>query len=260
MISLLAIAFLAQDLDWIQGAVILVIVIASAIVSAGKWIVKQIADSNERNAQRREGMPIDPPRPTAIQRERQAAHPIDSDGSDIPPIAAPMPPLFHRTRKPTTQPPAPAMERVMEVLLERASGTKLERRIREMIPQSPTPPPPPAARTSEPLVRKQTAQRQKPTRSITIAERAAHRDQTRQTEVELETQRLTQREQRFTDDTDQRLGHVVTHIAGADVHESASADPYEIASALDDADSLRRAFILSEILAPPLALRQPVHQ
>ena len=257
MTSLLATSFLAQKADWLEGAIILGIFALTAIGSAGKWIVKQIADRRERDAQRREGMSIDPPRSPIVQRERQTVRTNDSDGSNIPPFAAPMPPVIHRTRKTTTQTPPPVMERVMEVLLEKAAGTKWERRVREMIPE---PPPPPAARPSDPRVRKQTAQRspqtQRPNRSTTIAEREANREQTRQTEVERETQRLVQREQQFTDDTDQRLGHVATHIAAADIRDSASADAYEVAIALDDPDTLRRAFIYSEILAPPLALRE----
>ena len=260
MISLLSTIFLAQRSDWLDGAIILGIAVLTMIGSLGKWIVKQIAEKRERTAKQREGMSIDPARtPGTIPREQATIRRDNSDASNMPPFAAPMPPVFHRTRNATTQTPPPVMERVMEVLLERATGAKLERRVREMMPQPPAPPPPPAARSSEHHLRKQTAQRtpqtQKPTRSITIAEREANREQTRQTEVELETQRLTQREQRFTDDTDQRLGHVVTHIAAADVRDSASADAYDIAAALDDPDALRRAFILSEILAPPLALR-----
>ncbi len=262
MISFISTSYLAQRSDWVEGAIIVGFVVISMLASAGKWIVKQIADKREQDAQRREGMPIDPPRtPGTVQREQATIRRDNSDASNIPPFAAPMPPVFHRTRKTTTQTLPPVMERVMEVLLEKATGTKLERRLREMMPQPSAPPPPPADRSSEPRAHKQTAQRapqtQKPTRSITIAERVANREQTRQTEVELETQRLTQREQRFTDDTDQRLGHVETHIAAADVRDSASADVYDIAAALDDADSLRRAFILSEILAPPMALRSP---
>lgn len=248
MIYALATAVLAQRADWLEGAIIVGIVVLSAIGSAGKWIVQQIAERRERNARQREGMPINPPRPATLHG--------DAD-QDTPPYAAPAPPMLERTRRTTLPSQGPVMERVMEVLLEKAAGTKLERRIRDAMPQQPAPPPPPSAR--EPRVRKQAVPRQvrpqKASPSMTLAEREVKRDRTRQTEVELETQRLIQREQRFTEDTDQRLGHVTTHIAGAELPESASADTYEVAGALDDADAVRKAIVLSEILAPPLALR-----
>jgi hypothetical protein len=226
-------------------------VVLSAIGSAGKWVVQQIAERRERNARQRESMSLDTPRPaTTIHSGAE---------NDIPPFANRVPPTLERTRRTTMPSQPPVMERVMEVLLEKAAGTKLERRIRDAMPQQPAPPPPPAARSSEWRVRKPAAtggaRPQKPARSMTLAEREVKRDRTRQTEVELEAQRLMQREQRFTEDTDQRLGHVTTHFAGDEVRDSISADTHEVALALDDADAVRKAFVLSELLAPPLALR-----
>jgi len=248
---LLATVFLAQGSDWIDGAIILGLFVLSAIASLGKWIVRKIAESRELEAKRREGMPVDSPRTSAtIRRDKD-------DSADFPPVAPPTPPVIQRTRKTTGQPPPQVLERMMEVLLEKATGTKLERRLREIMPKPPAPPP--AVRPSEQRARKQSAQRpsqaRKPARPMTIAEREAHRERTRKTEVELEAQRLAKREQQFTDDTDQRLGHVVTHIREADERNSTSTDVHSLATTLDDPDALRRAFVLSEIIAPPLALR-----
>lgn len=254
MISPSDLSLLAQRADWLEGAIILGIVVLSAIASAGKWIVRQIAEKRERTARQREGIPLEMPQtPVASQRDY-------AEGPDIPPLAAPVPPTMTRPARKEIAPPPPVMERVLEVLLERTAGTPLERRIREAVEKTGTPPPPPTrkaqpkrASTQQPA---RPQQPRTPARPLTIAEREAQRDRAKQTAVELEEQQMIRREQKFTEDTDQRLGRVETHIGGTEVRDSGAADPYGLAPLLENPESLRRAILLSEILAPPLALRE----
>lgn len=260
MTGLLATTFLAQRADWVEGAIILLIFALSAIGGAGKWIVQKMAERRERVARQREGMPIDPPRaPVRLPDERHPARREEADRAEIPPYAAPVPPSMERTRRTTMPSQPPVMERMLEVILEKAAGTKLERRIREAMPQQPTPPPPPSARTSDGRVRKSSAQRtarpQKATRPMTLAERESNRDRTRRTEVEQESRRRLQRDQQYADDTELRLGRVETHIHADEIRDSDSMDSYNLATGLEDPDALRRAIIYSEILGPPVASR-----
>jgi len=253
---------LAQNFDnWIEGAIILLIVVISALGSAGKWIVQQIEIKRQKDALRRSGTYIDDTVPSTMNRKRSPTRTDEMERSGLPPIAVPIPPVMRPAHRPASQTPPPVMERVMEILLEKTTGTTMERRVREIAErvQRPAPPPPPA-QTSEPRVRRQSAklvtQPPKPGRPMTVAEREARREQTRQTEVERETQRLIEREQQFTDDTDQRLGSVGTHIQSAEIRDPSSMDAFALGLTLDDPEAVRRAFVLSEILAPPLALRK----
>ncbi len=250
MIDLLATSVLAQRGDWLEGAIIVGVVVLSMIGSAGKWIVQQIAESKERNAERREGMPIrTPQRQTATIRDR-------SGDSSTPPSVETLPPSMRPPHVPTTQAPSPVMERMMEVLLERASGTPLEGRLREMMPKRPAPPPTPraarAGRGSQPARPVAPPAAKRP---MTIADREALRERVIKTEAEREAERLAQREQQLTDQTNQRIGHVETHITAVDTHESDSSEFREMLDALDEPAAARRALVLSEILAPPISLR-----
>lgn len=255
MISLLATSFLAQpDGKWIEVAVIVVIVALSALSSAGRWIVKQIELNKEKEARRRQGQ---------LNPQQPALPPGRPVTKGIPPFAAPAPPIAPRRQTREAPPTPPVMERVLEVLLERTTGTPLERRIREAVEKKVAPPPPPARKTpkersAERQSVRQTQQR-KEDRPVTVAERAALRDRARQTAVEQEEQAMIRREQKLTEDTDQRLGRVETHIGGTEVRDTSPADPYDLYAMLDNPESLRRAILLSEILGPPVSLRSGLY-
>jgi len=244
--------FLIQAPDWVDGIVILIIVVFSAIGSLGKWIVRKIEESRERlerDGTRTSRRPTMRPPPTLQPDELP-----DQDPS-IRPFSAPVPPKI--PRPPTSGRPVqpPVMERVFEVLIEQATGKKIEHRGTD---QSLKRPPPPPARPQTPahkgVVQKRTTARPAPSRPQTIAVRENARQQACETEVERETKRIAQREQQWTDDTDRRLGHVETHIPSLSADEM-GADAIDLSDAFDNTTSLRRALVLSEILAPPLALR-----
>jgi hypothetical protein len=212
----------ARDPDWIQVVIVVGIVVLSMLGSAAKWIAQQFSEARERAAQQR-GRRM-------FEINQPAAHDEDELPRGIPPFAAP-PPVVGRTsrRRAETENMPPVIEKVFEVLLEKTAGTPLEGRMRELMPRRPVPPP---KRKLETATRKPTRPPAPPKKPMTIAER----------------------EQRFPEQTDQRTGHVQTHIASLDSPE-AEHDEFRESLVLDDPDAVRRALILSEIRAPPVAMR-----
>ena len=77
----------------------------------------------------------------------------------------------------------------------------------------------------------------------------------RQTRAERESAEITSRETRFTSGSDERIGQVNKHIAAPDRDEVRSESEQAEGVNPLDRTSLRDAVILSEILGPPLALR-----
>lgn len=251
---LVTISLIAQRGDWLEGAIIIGIVVLSMIGSAAKWFVQKLAENRERAAAQR-GRPMFEPGTSDSGRFEQRTLRHDQDRRhEVPPFAAPPPIIISRTTRRGAAPTPPVVEKVWEILLEKTAGSPLERRIRELVPPRPTPPPiRKAAPSQKKVVRPPVPAAKGP---MSIAEREALRERVSQTQAERETQRLIDREQQFTDQTDQRIGHVQTHIAAQEIQEPYSEEFHDLMDALDDPAAVRRALILSEIFAPPLALRE----
>ena len=230
--------FLAQGVDWIEGAIILAIVLISAIGSAGKWIVQKLAEQREEQARRRAKTFVEFPSEPAEVRE---------DHLHQPRIPAPPQRPARRTIE-SAQPPV--MERVLEVLLERTTGTTLERPVREIVQKAqPVRPPPPPKKA-------QPAPKPKPVRT-SIAQRERQKEELLAQKAERlrrEAARIEAREDHLPEEIDLRLGHVETHIAPEEAatpaDEMAVSDPFARVSIQD-------ALLIHEILSPPLALRKP---
>ena len=272
MMDLTTTILLAQRVgDWGDIIVLLVIVAASVYGAAGKWIAKQINEKREREAQlRRGGDPLvvspkhstRPPLEVAKPlRPRPASGDVASPlvGDVEPPPASPFPPSVRRVleRIQTSSGDAPTMDRVLEVILERATGVKIE-------PKASPPALPPARVRSAPrppaIARKASGVPQQ-ARPMSIDERErrqAEKLAEKRTQAECETARMTESEQQLSRDTDRRLGRVGTHIEA--FHRDDVRGESEITPQADllDRVSIRDAIVLSEILAPPLALRDPV--
>ncbi len=248
--------FLAQrGTDWSDLIVLAVIVGASVFGSVGKWIAKRINESKEADSQRRtESETLMAPRrerPTLETAKPLHPAPVKREVS-LPPFSAPAPPVRRRAMKPIGKAPAEptSIERVFEVILEQATGVKIER---ETPPPAPVASPPPAPAQAQPPNRPP-----RPTKPTTIVERERQRAAQlagKRTAPDRESARMTEREQRFTKGTDRRLGHVGTHIAAFD-RSDAEALADEVRGDQTGRFSLRDAIVWSEILAPPLALRE----
>lgn len=266
MTALTTIFLMAQRSgDWGDLIVLLVIVAVSVIGSLGKWIAKQFNEKRQRETQLRRGLQppvVSAPSPRQVLETAKplAPRPVASNEA-VPPFAAPMPPILRRVIKriETSSGNEPAMGRVLEMLLEQATGKKIERHA----PPAPQPPPvPPAAQ--RPTVRRSQAPRTRaappaspPARTMTIEEREqlkAGQLAQRQTRAERESEEMTSRESQLTREIDQRLGHVGTHVASGRDNARPETEPAEQSDLLERT-SLRDALVLSEILAPPLALR-----
>jgi hypothetical protein len=256
---------LAQRVDdWGDIIVLLVIVAASVFGAAGKWIAKQINEKREREAQlRRGGDPLVVAPKSSTRPPLEVAKPLPPrpppGEASVPPLASPFPPSVRRVleRIQTSSGDAPTMDRVLEAILERATGVKIERKA------SPPALPPAHVRSAPrpPAIARKASGVPQQARSMSIAERErrqAEKIAAKHTQAERETARMTESEQQLSRDTDRRLGRVGTHIEA--FHPDDVPGESEIAPQADllDRISIRDAIVLSEILAPPLALRDPI--
>jgi ribosomal protein S10 len=244
--------------------VLLVIVAASVFGAAGKWIAKQINEKREREAQLRRGgdplavSPKPSTRPPLEVAKPLPPRPVPGE-ANVPPLASPFPPSVRRVleRIQTSSGDAPTMDRVLEAILERATGVKIERK-------APPPAPPPTRVRSAPrppaIARKASGVPQQ-ARSMSIDERErrqAEKLAEKRTQAELEAARIAGSEQQLSRDTDRRLGHVETHIEAFHRDEARGESGATAQADLFDRVSIQDAIVLSEILAPPLALRGPI--
>lgn len=250
--------------DWGDIIVLLVIVAASVFGAAGKWIAKQINEKREREAQLRRGgdplvvSPKSSTRPPLEVAKPLPPRPVPGE-ANVPPLASPFPPSVRRVleRIQTSSGDAPTMDRVLEVILERATGVKIEQKA------APPAAPPTRVRSAPrpPAIARKAPSVPQSARPTTIAEREqlkAKQLAEKRTGAEREATRMTEREQQFTRNTDQHLGYVGTHIE-AFLRDDVAGE-FEITPQADlfDRVSIQDAIVLSEILAPPLALREPI--
>jgi hypothetical protein len=249
--------------DWGDIIVLLVIVAASVFGAAGKWIAKQINEKREREAQlRRGGDPLVVSPKSSTRPPLEVARPLPPrpapGEASVPPLASPFPPSVRRVleRIQTSSGDAPTMDRVLEVILERATGVKIERKA------SPPAPPVRVHPSSSPADRaRKTPRTHQPTRPMSIDERErrqAEKLAEKRTRAERETARMTESEQQRSRDTDRRLGHVGTHIEAFNRDDVPGESEITPQADLLDRISIQDAIVLSEILAPPLALRDPI--
>ncbi len=246
--------------NWGDIIILVVVVAASIFGSVGKWIAKRINEKRELESLRRrstESLMRRQPSGSPAETARPLPSRFGQSESQPPPIASPVPPTPRRTVQgsPTIPGEASNIDRVFEAILEKATGVKIERPTRPF--QTPPTPPPPVRPSPQVVARKQRKKTTpQPGKRTSIAERERrHAAQLakRQTGAEHETAVAIEREQRFTRGTNLRLGHVETHIE-AFSRDEAPIDSIE--SDLLDRVSLRDAIVLSEILAPPLAIRE----
>ncbi len=207
--------------DWIQGIVVLIIIVGSALSGLAKAISAKLNRSRmeveaERERQQRSSprrMADSPPPPTARPMSPPRLQPPTFQRRVAKPfIPSPSQP---RTELPRSLPP------MVKTLLEAVLHTEIE------VPPPPRPvclQPPPPPRPARPKLAKPPVGR----RSI------------------------EEQEERKAELVEKRIGHVQTHVTPTTVAE-AGAGPFERPTHRD----LRRAIILNEILSPPLALRPP---
>jgi len=260
LIDLAMISLLGQrGGNWGDIIILAVVVAASVFGSVGKWIAKRINEKRELESQRRQST-------ESLMRRKPAGSPVETarpllsrsgrGETEHPPVAGPVPPILRRViqRIPTSPGDASNMERVFEAILEKATGVKIERESQPVqAPLAPPPVRPPPQRKPRTHVAPQPAPRE------SLNERENRRDAEfaeKQTSPEHESTQAIERALRFTKGTNQRLGHVETHIE-AFSRDDAPGDLGHIAAGdLLGRIRLRDAIILSEILAPPLALRR----
>ena len=266
LIDLTMISLLGQRVGDLGDIIILiVVVVASVFGSLGKWIAKRLNAKRELETHRRQTtdslMQRQPALPPLETARALPPRPGRSE-TEHPPVASPVPPILRRViqRIPMKPGDASNMERVFEVILERATGVKIERETRPVATPPPLPAPPPLVRSSPQVAvrKRKTQSAAQPAKPISIAERGRRRDEQfekKRTGAEHESAQMIERQQRFTRDTDQRLGHVETHIEAFGRDDAPGESDSTAGDDLLGRIALRDAIILSEILAPPLALR-----
>ena len=250
--------------DWGDAIVFLVIVAASVFGAAGKWIARQINEKREREAQlRRGGDPLVVSPKSSTRPPLEVAKPLPPrlapGETSVPPTASPFPPSVRRVleRIQTSSGDAPTMDRVLEAILERATGVKIERKA------SPPALPPARVRSSPrpPAIARKAPGVPQQARPMSIDERErrqAEKLAEKRTQAERETARMTESEQQLSKDTDRRLGHVGTHIEAFNRDDVPGESEITRQADLFDRIAIQDAIVLSEILAPPLALRDPI--
>lgn len=240
-------AALAQTPDWVEGLIFLAIVVLSAIGSLGKWIVQKMQERRERQEGQRRALTLDetppvrpyPPIRQPVPREKRTA---------APPTAAPV-------GRPLEGPPAspqhpPILERVFEVLVEQATGQKIDRGKSSNRPARRTMPPPAPPPTPD----RPTSGRRRDVAPGASAPSPRTSDRTQTRRSEKVSHPGERRERLLTEDTMSRLGSVETHVPPTSIEE-AGFSPIDVHHTFDDSNALRRAIVLAEILSPPLALR-----
>lgn len=220
------------DGDLIEGLIILVVVIGSALGGVAKSI---IAKMNERRQARAEGEKdlMTPPPP------REEARPMSR------PVARPMPP--RRPVRTRVEEPEPtlveldvpeAVRPLVEMLLGRTHDDE------EEAPPSPRPiPAPPPARPATSVKRAGSRPKSEPRAEV------GGRELTDVQRMEA----IRRREEAQAQRAEKRIGHVETHVAPA----LGSAEPVVRSrfAIPTDRNSLRRAIVLNEILGAPVSLR-----
>jgi hypothetical protein len=230
--------FTAQEFgDWIEGAIILVVLVGSALAGVGKAIIEKL---NRRTPSARLEDEEEPPRPRPTAWDRP-----------IPPVARPMAPpaevrrrVVIRTQPPTPQVGAPRKTDVeFEVAVPDAVRPIVEMLLGKTGPAEDRPRPRPAAPPPPP--RLQRPQRSKPV----VA--APRRSEPAITERAARLRDIEEREAQQARRVEKRIGHVETHVAAAHA-EPEGADG---GSPALDRRALRQAIVLNEILGPPVAFR-----
>jgi hypothetical protein len=223
------------DGDLIEGLIILVVVIGSALSGVAKSIITKMNDRKREQADaEKDLMTTSPP----------AARPMTQPVSR--PVARPMPP--RRPVRTTVESPErdvvelevpEAVRPLVEMLLGRTSDD-----------EDVVPPPPPRPVPAPPPARPAT-----PGKRAERRPRPAPRVEVGRSDLG-DTQRMEQirrREEAQAQRSEKRIGHVETHVAPA----LGSSEPI-VRSRLaipTDRNSLRRAIVLNEILGPPVSLR-----
>lgn len=214
--------------DWIQGVVLLLVVGLPVLNKIVKAIAAKLSGTEDETEaptppQRRDRSR--PPVARARGSKPQPAH------QPPPPVARPQPPrpaVSPPRRSAPQDAPPPAFAPLIEMIRER-----IEERPRVRQQQRPAPKP----------VEKPQRQPVRSARPSSTKKRKQHES-------------IAEREQRRAKQGEERMGHVreglVTPVVERSIDHSDHWHTWMTRQAL------RRAIVLSEILAPPLALRPPV--
>ena len=219
------------DGDLIEGLIILVVIIGSALSGVAKWIITRMNERRREQSDAEKDLMAPPPPPP-----RPMAQPMSR------PVARPMPP--RRPVRPTVEGPEPTVVEFdvpasVRPLVEMLLGNTQEDED-EPPPLRPVPPP---MRRSAPV--KRSVSQPRPAPRVEVGRRELT-DAARMEEIRRREEAQTQR-------SEKRIGHVETHVAPA--IGSAEAVVRSRLTIPTDRGSLRRAIVLNEILGPPAALR-----
>lgn len=213
--------------DWIQGVVLLLVIGLPVLNGIVKAIAGKLSGTKDETAS-----------PTPQQRERSRPPVARARGSKPqpahqppPPVARPQPPrpaVSPPRRSAPQDAPPPAFAPLIEMIRER-----IEERPRVRQQQRPAPKP----------VEKPQRQPVRSARPSSTKKRKQHES-------------IAERERRLSRAREERMGHVREGVVAPVVQKPIDhADHWHTRM---NRQSLRRAIVLSEILAPPLALRPPV--
>lgn len=216
--------------DWIQGVVLLLVIglpVLNKIVKAIAAKLSGTEDETTSPTSPQQGERSRPPVARARGSKPQPAH------QPPPPVARPQPPqpaVSPPRRSAPQDAPPPAFAPLIEMIRER-----IEERPRARQQQRPAPKP----------VEKPQRQPVRSARPSSTKKRKQHES-------------IAERERRRSRDREERMGHVreglVTPVVERPIDHSDHWHTWMTRQ------SLRRAIVLSEILAPPLALRPPVEE
>lgn len=216
--------------DWIQGVVVLLVIGLPVLNKIVKAIAAKLSGTEDETEaptppQRRDRSR--PPVARARGSKPQPAH------QPPPPVARPQPPrpaVSPPRRSAPQDAPPPAFAPLIEMIRER-----IEERPRVRQQQRPGPKP-----------------EEKPQRKPVRSARPSSTKKRKQRES------IAEREQRLAKQGEERMGHVREGLVTPVVERP--SDHSDHWHTWMTRQSLRRAIVLSEILAPPLALRPPVEE
>jgi len=249
--------------DWIEILIVAVIIGGSALSAVAKWLIGYFS-----------------PKPDPMMDSRRAGGgtPRSSMRPAAPPVASPFPlsEMFGENEE-VDRPVAKPLGEV-----RRSVVISLE----ESTPTAASPPPPPRIRkvavqpssrsaqaprpgTGDSARLRQDARRPAPAEPRRAAESVAQhnkrREQEQQRREQSQEKRFAEfglREDRQSQQVERRIGHVEAHISSEELAlpETRSGSSPRVSTRFDSSEGpdWRRAVVLSEILAPPVSLRDAV--
>ncbi|MCH7595293.1 MAG: hypothetical protein IID35_01935 [Planctomycetes bacterium] len=213
--------------DWIQGVILLLVVGLPVLNKIVKAIAAKLSGTEDETEAPTPPQHRDRSRPPVARARGSKPQPAHQPP---PPVARPQPPrpaVSPPRRSAPQDAPPPAFAPLIEMIRER-----IEERPRVRQQQRPGPKP-----------------EEKPQRKPVRSARPSSTKKRKQRES------IAEREQRLAKQGEERMGHVREGLVTPVVER-----PSDHRHMWMTRQSLRRAIVLSEILAPPLALRPPVEE